>query len=151
MCASSSQGWVGGNDQGPIARRRGSGDWVKSNCVQAQRFVIVGYEPSTAAPGGIGRLILAGCQGDRLVYIGSVGTGFCDADATALRKQMDELIILKPALCMKGRRQAYRWLTPALVAEVEFRAWTDDGKLRHASYKCLREDADSAEVFEIKP
>ena len=111
--------------------------------------MIIGYEPSTAALGGIGRLLLAACQRNHLVYVGSVGIGFCHARATALRTQMDELIIPKPALCMKGRRQAYRWITPALVAEVEFQAWTDDGKLQQASYKGLREDAYVAEVFEL--
>ena len=30
------------------------------------------------------------------------------------------------------------------------RGWTGDGKLRHASFKGLREDADSADVFRIE-
>lgn len=32
---------------------------------------------------------------------------------------------------------------------VAFRAWTDDGKLRHASFKGLREDEDAADMLEI--
>ncbi|RVO34796.1 hypothetical protein CN098_05660 [Sinorhizobium meliloti] len=36
---------------------------------------------------------------------------------------------------------------PVLVAEVEYRAWTDDGKLRHASFKGIRERADDSAVF----
>ncbi|MGZ2383934.1 ATP-dependent DNA ligase [Rhizobium brockwellii] len=31
-------------------------------------------------------------------------------------------------------------MKPKLIAEIEHRAWTDDGKLRHASYKRLREE-----------
>ena len=142
--------------EGIIAKRRSApyrsgrgGDWLKVKCVQSESFVIVGYEPSTAALGGIGRLVLAARKDGALVHVGGVGTGFSHASATALRKQMDELVIPKPALSVKGSRQAYRWLTPALVAEVEFRAWTDDGKLRHASYKGLREDAEAAEVTEL--
>lgn len=38
---------------------------------------------------------------------------------------------------------------PALVAEVEYSAWTEDGKLRHPSIKGLRERADDTIVFEI--
>ncbi|WP_412549791.1 hypothetical protein [Sinorhizobium meliloti] len=34
-----------------------------------------------------------------------------------------------------------------LVAEVEYRAWTDDWKLRHASFKGIREREDDATVF----
>jgi bifunctional non-homologous end joining protein LigD len=36
-----------------------------------------------------------------------------------------------------------------LIAEIEYRAWTDDGKLRHASYKGLRDVQDNASVFKI--
>jgi len=38
---------------------------------------------------------------------------------------------------------------PELVAEIALRGWTDDGKLQHASYKGLREDADKASVFSM--
>ncbi|MDX0573808.1 hypothetical protein GOD68_26695 [Sinorhizobium medicae] len=36
-----------------------------------------------------------------------------------------------------------------VIAEVEYRAWTDDEKLRHASFKGIRERADEATVFEL--
>ncbi|MGO4670652.1 hypothetical protein [Bosea sp. 2RAB26] len=47
------------------------------------------------------------------------------------------------------RRKGTRWVPPALVAEIEFRGWTTDGKLRHASYKGLREEADGT-VFQVE-
>lgn len=34
--------------------------------------------------------------------------------------------------------------------EIAFRSWTGDGKLRHASYKGLREDADTCDVFTVQ-
>jgi bifunctional non-homologous end joining protein LigD len=40
------------------------GDWVKIKCIQSDSFFIVGYEPSAAALGGIGRLLLAARQGN---------------------------------------------------------------------------------------
>ena len=142
--------------EGIIAKRRSApyqsgrgGEWLKIKCVQSESFVIIGYEPSTVALGGIGRLALAARKGDGLVYVGGVGTGFTHASATALRNQMDRLAIPKPAVSMQGRRPTYRWIAPALVAEIAFRAWTDDGKLRHASFKGLREEADEAAVYEI--
>lgn len=142
--------------EGIIAKRRSApyrsgrgGDWLKVKCIQSESFAIVGYEPSTAALGGIGRLLLAARRGDDLVYVGGVGTGFSYASGPALRKLMDTLIVEKPAADMARRRKKARWLCPALVAEIEFRAWTDDGKLRHASFKGLRDDADEAGVYEI--
>ncbi|MGI0525534.1 hypothetical protein ABY43_15230 [Rhizobium giardinii] len=41
------------------------------------------------------------------------------------------------------------WLQPTLVAEVKFRAWTTDGKLRHSAYKGLREVQDNADVYRL--
>jgi bifunctional non-homologous end joining protein LigD len=138
--------------EGIIAKRRHApyrsgrgGDWLK--CVQSESFVIIGYEPSRVALGGVGRLLLAACNGRGLVYVGGVGIGFTQASATALRRQMDDLVIEKPAVALS--QKGVRWLTPALVAEIAFRAWTDDGILRHASFKGLREDADEASVYKL--
>ena len=32
------------------------------------------------------------------------------------------------------------WVEPRLVVEVEFGEWTHDGRIRHPSYKGLRDD-----------
>lgn len=40
---------------------------------------------------------------------------------------------------------------PLLAAEIEYRAWTEDGKLRHPSFKGIREKADDVMVFELSP
>ncbi|UWU27287.1 non-homologous end-joining DNA ligase [Rhizobium sp. WSM1274] len=142
--------------EGIIAKRRNApyrsgrlGDWLKIKCTQSDGFAIVGYEKSTASFGGIGRLLLAARKGDELVYVGGVGTGFNERSAAELRKQMDKLIISKPAVDT-GRKRNAVFIDPKLVAEVEYRAWTHDGKLRHASYKGLRETSDDTAIYEIK-
>ncbi|MGO6787619.1 non-homologous end-joining DNA ligase [Rhizobium ruizarguesonis] len=141
--------------EGIIAKRRDSpyrsgrlGDWVKIKCIQSDGFAIVGYEKSSASFGGIGRLLLAARKGDELIYVGGVGTGFNERSAAELREQMDKLIIGKPAVDA-GRKRNAVFIDPKLVAEIEYRAWTHDGKLRHPSFKGLREEQDSAAVYEL--
>jgi bifunctional non-homologous end joining protein LigD len=138
--------------EGIIAKRRApyrsgrGGDWFKIKCVQSETFLIVGYEPSPVALGGIGRLLLAARRGDGMVYVDGVGTGFTQKMGSTLKKQLEALIIEKLAVTLK--RKGVRWTQPVLAAENAFRAWTDE-TLRHASVKGLREDADQVEVYRL--
>ncbi|MGM4915460.1 non-homologous end-joining DNA ligase [Rhizobium sp. 768_B6_N1_8] len=140
--------------EGIIAKHRDSryrsgrtGDWLKIKCVQSESFTIVGYEQSAAALGGIGSLLLAARRGHDWVYVGAVGTGFKEKDATYLKKTLDTLKARTPVVPLKGKN--YVFAQPTLIAEIEFRGWTDDGNLRHASYKGLREVQDNAAVYAL--
>lgn len=142
--------------EGIIAKRRDApyrsgrlGDWVKVKCVQSDSFFIVGYEKSTVARGQIGSLLLAGRKGDDLVYVGSVGTGFKERDVLQVRIMMEKITLKTPPLPYAGARKNVVWLQPTLIAEIEYRAWSDDGKLRHASYKGLRDVQDNAAIYEV--
>ncbi|AHG45143.1 ATP-dependent DNA ligase [Rhizobium leguminosarum bv. trifolii CB782] len=141
--------------EGIIAKDRNSlyrsgrlGDWLKIKCVKSDGFAIIGYEKSSASFGGIGRLLLAARKGDELVYVGGVGTGFNERSAAELRERMDKRIIGKPAV-NTGRKRNAVYVHPELVAEIQYRAWTHDGKLRHPSYKGLRDAADEAAVYDL--
>jgi bifunctional non-homologous end joining protein LigD len=48
---------------------------------------------------------------------------------------------------LKGK--SYVFAQPTLIAKIEFCGWTDDGNLRHASYKELRQIQDNAAVYEL--
>ncbi|MGI0523983.1 non-homologous end-joining DNA ligase [Rhizobium giardinii] len=127
-----------------------TGDWIKLKCVQNEAFVIVGYEPSMSAHGGFASLLLAAYKGDDLVYVGSVGTGFKEREAVKLRELMDLLPWKRktPPVVYQGKRKAV-WLQPTLIAEIQYRAWTTDGKLRHSAYKGLREVQDNADIYRL--
>ncbi|MEH7909166.1 non-homologous end-joining DNA ligase [Rhizobium laguerreae] len=142
--------------EGIIAKNRHSpyrpgrfGDWVKVKCVQSDSFFIAGYKPSMNARGHIGRLLLAARKGNALAYVGSVGTGFKEREALGLREMMNQIRTRKSPLDYDGRHKDVVWLQPILIAEIEHRGWTGDCKLRHATYKGLREVQDNAVVFEI--
>ncbi|WP_429819122.1 non-homologous end-joining DNA ligase [Ensifer sp. B1-9] len=138
-------------DRNSIYRSGRLGDWLKIKCIQSDAFMIVGYEPSMGAFGGFASLLLAARKGDDLVYVGSVGTGFKQRDAERLRVQMDKLPWKRkaPPVPYSGKRKVV-WQQPTLIAEIEYRGWTADNKLRHSSYKGLRERQENADVFEIK-
>ncbi|MFC3204832.1 non-homologous end-joining DNA ligase [Aquamicrobium soli] len=124
-----------------------TGDWLKIKCFQSESFMIIGYEASSAARGGIGSLLLAAKRGHDWVYVGEAGTGFNGKDAASLRSALDALKTKTPAVPLKGNNRVFA--QPTLIAEIEFRGWTREGRLRHASYKGLREVQDNAAVFDM--
>ncbi|MFS2150645.1 non-homologous end-joining DNA ligase [Rhizobium sp. Rhizsp42] len=123
-------------------------DWVKCKCVLSDAFLIVGYEPSTSLTGGFASLLLAAYDGDSLVYVGNVGTGFKHTQVSDLRSILDKLRWKRkqPPVEYGGARKV-AWVHPTLIAEIEYRAWTSDRKLRHSSFKGLREVQDNADVY----
>lgn len=39
-----------------------------------------------------------------------------------------------------------RWVEPTLVAQAEFQEWTASGKIRHASFRGLRDDKEASGI-----
>lgn len=143
-CRMGLEGIIAKDRRRPYRSGRGT-DWLKVKCVASEGFAIVGYEPSPAARGGLGKLLVACREGEELAYVGGVGTGFTDPVARALRQRLDALRRDRPAVELRARRVV--WVDPVLVAEIEFRGWTGDGMLRHASYKGLRESEDADAIY----
>ncbi len=130
--------------------RSGRGmNWIKSKCSARQEFVVAGFVPSSATPGAIGSLVLGVYEKDALRYVGRVGTGFGVAAAKALNARLEPMRISSSPfanrLSTEEARQV-RFVRPELAAEVDFRAWTADGLLRHASFRALREDKPAREI-----
>jgi bifunctional non-homologous end joining protein LigD len=145
-CRLGLEGIIAKNRDQPYRSGR-TGDWLKIKCVQSDSFVVVGYEPSSAVPGAIASLLLAAREGDAYVFVGSVGTGFKREEAVSLRRTLDALKTRQPPVKIPGKNLVLT--TPTLIAEIEYRAWTQDKKLRHASFKGLREQQDNADVYVV--
>lgn len=122
------EGIIGKHVEKPYRSGRGEW-WQKITCKRRDSFVIVGFEPSTV-PGYLGRLLLAARQGDDLVYVGGCGTGWSNELSRELRKLLEGMATKTQAVTL--RRKSAVFVEPVLVAEVEYRAWTEDGKLRQA-------------------
>ncbi|MFP5076958.1 DNA ligase D [Rhizobium sp. YIM 134829] len=117
--------------------------WIKSKCSERQEFVIGGYVPSSTSDHAIGALALGVYEGNALRHVGRVGTGFTRSVAESLFEKLSALEQDESPYAEKLTADARRGLVytaPKLVAEVEFRAWSADGNLRHAAFRGLRED-----------
>ena len=81
--------------------------------------------------------------------MGRVGTGFDDyaldtlsASLSGLERATSPFADELPTL---DRRDAV-WVTPKLVGEVRYQTWTEGNRLRHPSWRGLRDDIDPASV-----
>jgi bifunctional non-homologous end joining protein LigD len=153
VCRLGLEGIVSKLKDAPYSSGRGK-SWRKSKCASRQEFVIGGYVPSTTSRRAVGSLALGVYERGALKYVGRVGTGFTAAVAGTLFQQLAPLQIAKTPFTEKlsaDQARQLRHVKPDLVAEIEFRSWTADGHLRHASFRGLREDKPvSAIVREIE-
>jgi bifunctional non-homologous end joining protein LigD len=111
-------------------------DWVKKTCAQRETLPIAGFALKENKFDGIyvGRL-----KGKDLVYAGKVDHGFDTASARNLQARLKPLIRKTQPYAKKIAHKAV-WVEPSLLAEIEYRAKSAEGKLRHSFFKGIRED-----------
>jgi bifunctional non-homologous end joining protein LigD len=128
--------------------------WRKCKVRRGQEVVIGGWTPGDGGRARrLGSLLVGvrdpGDEGGPLRFAGGVGTGFTDATLADLQARLGPLATnacpFDPPPTGAHVRHA-RWVTPELVAQVEFAEWTTDGRMRHPSYLGLRTDKKPAAV-----
>ena len=111
--------------------------------------MVAGWKPGEGGRAGrIGSLLLGQHGRDGLEFAGHVGTGFSAATLRMLGQRLEPLRRDAPPLDDVPREHARHavWVQPELVVECDYTEWTRDGRLRHPSYKGLREDVDPRDV-----
>ena len=111
-------------------------DWVKKTCDQREALTIAGFALDGNDWDGI---YVGRRKGKDLLYAGKIGHGFDKTSAAELRKRLTPLIRKTQPYT---RRIAHKgiWLEPDLLAEIEYRAKSAEGKVRHPFFRGLRED-----------
>ena len=108
--------------------------WLKIKTVQQGKFPVIGFVKD---PTGVAALYLGKREGNDLVYMGKVGTGWSRTVSSQIRKQLDTVVSPKSKLTKPIRKPKATWVEPSFTAEVEFRDITSEGLLRQSSFKGL--------------
>jgi bifunctional non-homologous end joining protein LigD len=115
--------------------------WIKLKCKKSDTFPIVAFvEKLGASPRRIASLYVGRREGDKLLYAGKVRTGYTEASARELRERLDPLVRRTSPLSIPVKKPKATWVEPEVDAEVEYSAETDDGLLREAVFKGVRDD-----------
>lgn len=135
-------------------------EWVKIKTIFDEDVVIGGWTPGEGSRSStFGALLVGAYEDGELRFVGSVGTGFSEKLLSQMLPQLEALqtdvcpFVVDPRKTGGSRFgkpiKNPRWVTPELVAKVEFRELTSVGKLRAPSFKGLRADkAPEACLFE---
>ena len=130
-----------------------SGAWLKVKPVQSADFVVGGYTSGKGSRASLGALLLGYWDKQKkLHYASHVGSGFDDRSLRQVQQTLEPLkrktspFAQKPVL-----NGAVTWVEPAIVAEVKFQSWTDDGALRAPVFLRLRDDIDAKSVRRVEP
>ncbi|MFL6790095.1 MAG: DNA ligase D [Bradyrhizobium sp.] len=121
--------------------------WIKLKCKKSETLPIVAFvEKLGAKPRKIASMYVGRREGGKLVYAGKVRTGYTESTARELRERLDPLIRKSSPLSVPVRKPKATWVEPEVDAEVEYRALTDDGLLREAVFKGMRDDLEVPKV-----
>jgi bifunctional non-homologous end joining protein LigD len=111
-------------------------DWVKVTCAQRETLPIAGFALDGNKWDGI---YIGREKAGKLVYAGKVDHGFTPESEKDLRSKLKPLIRKTQPYAKKIAHRGI-WVEPSLLAEIEYRTKSADGKVRHPFYKGLRED-----------
>ena len=111
-------------------------EWVKVTCRQRETLPIAGFALKANQFDGlyVGRL-----KGKDLIHAGKIDHGFDKMSAKDLQARLKPLIRKSQPYAKKIAHPGI-WVEPSLLAEVEYRAKSAEGKLRHPFFKGIRED-----------
>jgi len=115
-----------------------------------QEVIIGGWtEGKGERSGSLGALLLGIPDAAGLRYVGKVGTGFGQRERGEILRSLRPLARKASpfsAPLSPAETALAHFVRPVVVGEVRYGDWTQDGRLRHPSWRGLRSDKEPAEV-----
>jgi bifunctional non-homologous end joining protein LigD len=134
------EGIVAKRRDSPYAGKR-SPLWLKFKIIHDLDVVIGGWTSPRNSRAHFGALLMGLYDGDKLKYVGRVGTGFDHQMLQRTKKLLENLAIANNPFDSKPNvREATHWVKPELVARVTYGQWTTDRKLRRPVFLGFQED-----------
>lgn len=112
--------------------------WIKAKCQASETFSVVGF--SRDDMDWIDGLHIAQEEKGQLRYVGKVDHGFTAPDVKELTRRLNPMIVPRSPLAGPGRKAKTKWTRPGVLVEVTYPNKSADGRLRHPSFKGLRDD-----------
>jgi bifunctional non-homologous end joining protein LigD len=143
------EGIVAKRKDSPYETGKRSPYWIKVKAQKSSEFVIGGYSQGQGSRSNTFGSLVLGYYNDeqKLVYAGSVGSGFDERLLADMMRRMSPLKISScPFLKKPEDKKDATWLQPELVAEIKFMDWTDDMHLRNPVFLHLRHDIQATDV-----
>lgn len=142
------EGVVAKHKLSPYVPGQRSPFWLKVKAVKSDDFVVIGWlgeKPFDA-------LVVGYHEDGRLLPCGTVGGGYDEAAAGAIRDSLVELETkdspLDPPPIMIS---PVHWVRPELVVSIRYSEWSPDGTLRFPIFNGLRPEVHPAEAVRHRP
>ncbi|AVH61648.1 MULTISPECIES: ATP-dependent DNA ligase [Streptomyces] len=115
--------------------------WIKIRNVRTADVIVGGWVPGKGRLSGLPGAVLVGQRdAGRLRYVGSVGTGWSEAERSELARLLGAAATDRCPFDSVPRVSGARWVVPRLVGEVRYSTRTRAGLLRQPSWLRLRRD-----------
>jgi DNA ligase D-like protein (predicted ligase) len=120
--------------------------WFKFKRKQLANFILCGYILNPENQRTIRSLILGAYLSGKLIFLGLVGTGFTMTELEVIQQTLEKIRTeISPFTEKTIKLKDTVWVRPLIVCEIEYLELTDEGVLRHPSFKRFRPEIPPAD------